>query len=69
MITGCNQEEELLTGGDPSVELSVVSVDASTATLNLTSSGISDYAYVVYTESEKPETDPAAVTIYSDGDT
>lgn len=67
VITGCNQEEELLTGGDPSVELSVVSVDASTATLNLTSSGISDYAYVVYSDSEKPETDPAAVTIYRDG--
>lgn len=63
MTTGCNPEENM--SSEPSAELSVVSVDASSAVLALTASAIADYAYVAY--SEDPGSEPAAVVIYRDG--
>lgn len=64
MAAGCTPEEENVSS-EPSAELSVVSADASSAVLSLTVSGISDYAYVTY--SEDPGAEPAPVAIYRDG--
>lgn len=62
MVTGCNPDDNL---GNAHVEVSVASVTSSSAEVVLSTSGVAEYAYVVYTSDQAAPATPSV--IFRDG--
>ncbi len=66
LFSACNEKVE-----DPAdcncAQVELASVDMNTATLKVTTGGITEYAYLVYKSDEVPETVPTAAILFHDG--